>query len=84
MEKIDLSNWEKRHLTDNEVAALLSVSRATVWRWAAAGRIPNPHRWGENVTRWDGAYLAKVLSEQTSLPPKTNPNPKSRAKQKAV
>lgn len=34
-----------KYLTGNEVAALMGVSRKTVYRWADAGRIPPPWQW---------------------------------------
>jgi predicted DNA-binding transcriptional regulator AlpA len=36
----------------NRLAAMLDVSVATVWRWAAAGHLPAPHRIGPGVTAW--------------------------------
>lgn len=33
-------------ITDADVAALLGVSRSTVWVWVDEGRIPEPHRVG--------------------------------------
>lgn len=38
-------------ITASEVAALLGVSRAHVWRLNAAGRLPEPVRLGKAV-RW--------------------------------
>lgn len=34
------------YLNDKQVAARYSVSRPTVWRWAAAGVIPKPYQIG--------------------------------------
>lgn len=33
---------EQSYLSDKGVAARYDVSRATIWRWAAEGRIPKP------------------------------------------
>ena len=47
-------------LTATEVAALLGVSRAHVWRLNAAGKLPEPIRLGKAV-RWQRAELEKWL-----------------------
>jgi predicted DNA-binding transcriptional regulator AlpA len=36
-----------------DVASLCRISTITVWRWAKAGRIPEPLKLGENTTRWN-------------------------------
>lgn len=36
-----------------QLAANLSVSRATVWRWAAEGRIPRPVKFSPGCSRWN-------------------------------
>ena len=41
-----------RYLTDREVAAWYSCSRATVWRKARLGQIPKPVQF-HGMTRWD-------------------------------
>ena len=55
-------------LTDREVAARYGVSRITVWRWAKAGRLPDPHKIGPNTARWNAAELdaldARMLASQ--------------------
>lgn len=43
--------------TDRQLAEIFDVNRSTIWRWAANGTIPQPHRIG-GVSRWD---LSKVL-----------------------
>ena len=47
-------------LTASEVAALLGVSRAHVWRLNAAGKLPEPIRLGKAV-RWQRAELEKWI-----------------------
>ena len=42
-----------QQLTDKELAKALGVGRMTVWRWAKAGRIPQPRKIGAHTTRWD-------------------------------
>jgi predicted DNA-binding transcriptional regulator AlpA len=43
------------------VCALFAVSPATVWRWAAAGQIPAPKRYGSRVTAWTVGDLRAAL-----------------------
>jgi predicted DNA-binding transcriptional regulator AlpA len=38
-------------LRDTDVAAMIGVSRATLWRWVSIGQLPNPIKIG-GVTRW--------------------------------
>lgn len=59
-----IENWQSRHLTDKEVAAVIGISRATVWRWVTMGKLPAPKKIGGNTTRWDGAALAAALAGQ--------------------
>ena len=42
----------QRLLTVNEVAALISVSRSTIYRWIGEGRFPKGKKIGPNSTRW--------------------------------
>lgn len=37
---------------DTQLAARYSVSRATIWRWAATGRLPKPIKLSPGCTRW--------------------------------
>lgn len=39
-------------LTDKFLAVHYHVSRKTIWRWAAEGRLPAPVRIGPATTRW--------------------------------
>ena len=39
-------------LTDLDIAARYSVSRATIWRWTSCGRLPRPVHLGPATTRW--------------------------------
>lgn len=58
------STWVQL-ITAQNVADLLSVHRATVWRWAKDGMIPKPIRIGGR-TRWrleEIEALVKDLSE---------------------
>lgn len=40
------------YLTGDQVAALLGVSRRTVYRWADLERIPPPHAWKFSVMKY--------------------------------
>lgn len=44
------------------VAALFSVSMATVWRWTKAGHIPAPVKLGPNSTGWRVGELRGAMS----------------------
>jgi excisionase family DNA binding protein len=48
-------------VTADEVAELLGVSRAHVWRLHSSGRLPSPVRFGRAV-RWDRQMLAQWLA----------------------
>lgn len=43
---------EPLYISVYQVSARLGVSRATVWRWASAGLLPQPIKLGPNTTRW--------------------------------
>lgn len=50
-------------LSDTEVAAVMSVSRNTIWRWAAnLEGFPQPVKIG-GVTRWRKADLDKYITD---------------------
>lgn len=51
-------------LSDRELAARYGVSRNTIWRWSREGRLPEPYRLGEAVTRW---RLNEVLATEAAL-----------------
>lgn len=53
-------------LTDIEVGKALGVSRATVWRWAKAGRIPQPRKIGMNTTRWDSLEVQAAIQKMAA------------------
>ncbi|MDS9467823.1 helix-turn-helix domain-containing protein [Paracoccus sp. MBLB3053] len=42
----------QNHLSVKDLAAALGISPATVWRWAAQGRLPQPRRFSPGCTRW--------------------------------
>lgn len=51
---------KKQAFTVKEVAALLGLSVATVWRQVEAGNLPQPFRIG-GATRWRKAEIDKIL-----------------------
>ena len=51
-----------RLLTDREVAEQLGVSKATVWRHAAAGLLPKPVKLGHS-SRWPESDLSKAVEQ---------------------
>jgi prophage regulatory protein len=48
-------------LTVGDVARRLRISRRTVWRWSAAGRLPAPLRLGPQCTRWRAAEIQRYV-----------------------
>ena len=55
-----------QQLTVLEVGKALGVSPATVWRWAKAGRIPQPRKIGENSTRWDSREVQTAIQKMAA------------------
>ena len=41
-----------RFLRTNEVAEMLGVTRATIWRWEKSGHLPPRRQLGPNVVGW--------------------------------
>lgn len=58
--------WSERYLSDSEVADVLGISRATVWRYTKRGIIPQPVKLGRSV-RWDGRALAAATRERVPV-----------------
>ena len=55
-----------QQLTVLEVGKALGVSPATVWRWAKAGRIPQPRKLGANSTRWDSQEVQAAIHKMAA------------------
>lgn len=56
-----------RYMRVRSLAAALDVSPATIWRWAAAGRIPQPVKLSPGVTAWKcDAELEAALKARES------------------
>ncbi|MEB4590523.1 helix-turn-helix domain-containing protein [Candidatus Thiothrix sp. Deng01] len=58
----NIENWDKKALTVSDMTALFSVSRATIYRWSAAGFLPKPRKIGGS-TRWLGSEVAAKYPE---------------------
>lgn len=52
MTKFDRFGYLPLWLTVNELATVLSVSKRTICRWLAEGRIPPPHQFTKRTYRW--------------------------------
>lgn len=44
--------FKRTMASDKELAQILGISRATVWRWASEGIIPKPIKITPGTTRW--------------------------------
>ncbi len=55
------NNLAKLTLTADEVAGVLGISRALVWKLHSSGRLPRPVRFGRAV-RWDRRSLEAWLA----------------------
>ena len=53
------------YLRDREVAERYGISRQTVWRWAALGKLPKPVKFSDGATRW---RLSDLVAHEASLP----------------
>ncbi len=49
------------HMTAKDVAAMLRVSVATVWRMVAAGRLPQPKKFSARCTRWEAGAIRRAV-----------------------
>ena len=50
-------------LSANDVAARLGISRSTVWRFVAAGKLPQPIKISERCSRWKSTDLANFIEQ---------------------
>jgi len=64
-------------INDRELAARLSTSVSSIWRWVKTGAIPQPLRIG-GMSRWTEAdvdnILAKAERERETSGPRPRPN----------
>jgi prophage regulatory protein len=56
----------REYISDKFLAERYEVSRNTIWRWARAGRLPKPVKFGERITRW---RLDDVLASEAKQQP---------------
>lgn len=54
------------YIPDTAVAERYGINRITVWRWAAAGRIPKPVKLSPGCTRWRISDLEAVEATLSS------------------
>jgi len=55
------------HLLDvGDLADMLKIHRRTVWRWAAAGRLPQPVTIGR-VRRWRKDRIARLIADNCPM-----------------
>lgn len=50
MSEFNPTGWN----SDAVLAKYWGVSRASIWRWARAGKLQKPVKIGNNTTRWKG------------------------------
>ena len=53
-----MTSPENAFLSDRQLATRYATHRATIWRWAAAGRFPQPVTLSPGCTRWRAADVA--------------------------
>lgn len=52
LDSLNVSVSPVGYVSDKQLAAYFSVSRATIWRWVKEKRIPEPIRLSPGCTRW--------------------------------
>jgi predicted DNA-binding transcriptional regulator AlpA len=62
--KKDAPPPEPKYGRVNTIAALLEISRASVWRLAARGVIPKPHRLAGNISVWCIADVLRAVGKR--------------------
>lgn len=55
---------DDRYLTDRELAARYSISRATVWQWVKQAYLPPPVRLTPGTTRWRLSEIERNEAER--------------------
>ncbi len=50
-----------RLLTDRELADLFGCSRASIWRWLKAGKLPAPITVGDRSKRWRQSDVERFI-----------------------
>lgn len=49
------------HMTVKDVAAMLRVSVATVWRMVERGALPQPKKFSARCTRWEAGAIRRAV-----------------------
>lgn len=52
------------YVRDLDLARRYSVSRASIWRWTASGRLPQPVRLSPACTRWRLSEVEQLEAER--------------------
>lgn len=53
-----------QYIKIKELAQMIPVSRATIWRMATDGRLPRPIRFSDRCTAWRKADIDKWLADR--------------------
>ena len=59
-------------VSDREIAEVIGINPATVWRWSKAGRLPPPVKIGERCTRWSVGAVRELLAQKDVADDATN------------
>ena len=43
----------KQYISVKSVAKRYEIGRSTVWYWVKTTKLPKPHKFGDNTSRWD-------------------------------
>lgn len=52
--------------SDKILARYYNTTRKTIWCWAKQGKLPRPHKIGNNTTRWCNKAIKQIENEATS------------------
>lgn len=48
----DYKPFKRTMASASDLATMFGVSRVTIWRWAKEGKIPQPIKISQKITRW--------------------------------
>ena len=46
--------------SDKVLARFYGTTRKTIWSWAKQGKLPKPHKIGDNTTRWNNTEIRQM------------------------
>jgi hypothetical protein len=46
--------------SDKVLARYFDTTRKTIWIWSKEGKLPRPHKIGENTTRWSNSEIKSM------------------------